>query len=454
MRVLVLGLGVTGESVVAWAAAAGHDVVVVEDDPSGDPYARRAARAAAVGAVLLAGAPAAEVEACARSVDLVVPSPGVRPNHPVILAATGAGVTVRSEVDVGVEQILAMAPRPRLIAVTGTNGKTTVTTMAAAMCAESGLAALTVGNIGRPVIELARDVVDGGTAADVVVMEVSSFQLEFTTAAFVPDVAVLLNVASDHIDWHDSVEAYAKAKARVFAHQTPGHVLVVNADDPIAWELSASAAATVVPYSGRSVPARGYGVRGGMLVGPQGDVAAVPASTAVRDVENALAATAAVVHCGADVEGVARALASWQGLPHRLQLVATVDGVRYVDDSKATNGHAAANALRGLEHAVLIAGGRDRSRDLGRLRGFADRLRAVVAIGEAAETVVELFEGLVPVERAASMRDAVRAAAARAVPGDTVLLSPGCASLDMYESYAARGDDFAREVRLLPGENA
>jgi UDP-N-acetylmuramoylalanine--D-glutamate ligase len=147
-----------------------------------------------------------------------------------------------------------------------------------------------------------------------------------------------------------------------------------------------------------------------------------------------------------------RALDAWTGLPHRLQPVGVVAGVEYVDDSKATNGHAAASALEGFEHVVLIAGGRDRSRDLGLLRRYAPKLRAVVAIGEAAPTVASVFEGLVPVAHAGSMHDAVRTAAAGATGGDTVLLSPGCASLDWYESYAARGDDFAREVAQLAEE--
>ena len=443
MKILVVGLGATGEAVAAWARADGHDVVVAEDQPGGAGYAERAARVAALGAELLERAEPDVLAARAAQADLVVPSPGVRPDHPATAAALAAGVAVRSEVDLAFAQLRAREPAPRLVAVTGTNGKTTVTTMVVAMCAEAGFRSAAVGNIGPPIIEAARH------QADVLVAEVSTFQLEFTTDAFVPDVSVLLNVAQDHIDWHDSVEAYAAAKARVFAHQGPEQVLVVNVDDPVAARLAGRARARVVPCT-RGVPGPGgYGVRDGDVVGPRGPVAPVPAVRAPHEVDNAVAATAASLEVGADGPAVGRVLSNWSGLPHRIQLVAELDGVRYVDDSKATNAHAAASALDGLDHVVLIAGGRDRSHGLDQLRRYAPRLRAVVAIGEAGPTVAAVFEGLVEVARAESMHEAVRAAASRARAGDTVLLSPGCASLDMYENYAARGDDFAREVALL-----
>jgi UDP-N-acetylmuramoylalanine--D-glutamate ligase len=448
MRVLVIGLGATGDAVVADARRRGHDVVVVEDEAAGDAYRERALRAASAGAELVEHPPAEAVATRATNVDLVVPSPGVRPDHPAIAAAIAAGVPVRSEVDLAVERLRARVPAPRVVAVTGTNGKTTVTTMIAAMCAEAGLRSAAVGNIGPPIIA-ATDI-----EAEVIVAEVSTFQLEFTTESFAPDIAVLLNVAQDHIDWHDSVEAYAAAKARVFAHQGPHDVLVANADDAVAARLARSAPGRVVWYTRSEPGSDGYGVRDGMLVGPGGVVAAAPSARSAHDVGNALAACAAALEAGADAPAIGRALAAWTGLPHRVQSVAVVGGVEYVDDSKATNGHAAASALEGFEHVVLIAGGRDRSRDLGLLRRHAPKVRAVVAIGEAAPTVASVFEGLVPVAHASSMHEAVRKAAAEADEGDTVLLSPGCASLDWYESYAARGDDFAREVAQLAAEEA
>ena len=443
MHVLVIGLGATGEAVVADALLAGNDVTVIEDQPGGDAYATRAREAAASGATVLVAPSTGDIETAVAGADLVVPSPGVAPDHPVLAAALGRGVPVRSEVDVAVERLRARVPAPRLVAVTGTNGKTTVTTMIAEMCTAGGLRTAAVGNIGPPIIT--------STAADseVVVAEVSTFQLEFTTDAFVPDVAVLLNVAQDHIDWHGSVEAYATAKARVFAHQRADDLLVVNADDAVASELARRAPGRVRTYTMSEPAPDAYGVRDGMLVGPHGPLSPVPDVRAAHDVGNALAAAAAVTELGVSAPAVSSTLESWAGLPHRVQLVDVVDGVRYVDDSKATNGHAAASALEGFDRVVLIAGGRDRSHDLGALRRHAPRLRQVVAIGEATETVAALFDGVVPVERATSMHDAVRAAAAVARAGDTVLLSPGCASLDWYANYGARGDDFAHEVQLL-----
>jgi UDP-N-acetylmuramoylalanine--D-glutamate ligase len=303
------------------------------------------------------------------------------------------------------------------VAVTGTNGKTTVTTLIVAMLAASGIRASAAGNIGRPLVDAAVDDVD------VLVAEVSSFQLELTTPAFVPDVAVLLNVAVDHLDWHGSAEAYVAAKARLFAHQGPDGVLIANVDDPIARQLAETARSRVVPVS---------------------------ADGAAHNVLNARAASAAAAEVGADPAAVAATLEGFEGLPHRLQLVAEVDGVRYYDDSKATNPHATASALRAFERVVLIAGGRNKDLDLGGLRAYADRLRAVVAIGESAGEVEAAFAGsAVDVTHALSMRDAVQAASAHALTGDAVLLSPACASFDWYESYAARGDDFGREVLRL-----
>jgi UDP-N-acetylmuramoylalanine--D-glutamate ligase len=240
----------------------------------------------------------------------------------------------------------------------------------------------------------------------------------------------------------------------VFAHQRGRDVLVANADDAVTARLARDAPGRVVWYTNGEPGSGGYGVRSGMLVGPGGEVAPVPRARSGHHTGNALAAAAAALEVGVDGPSIARALAAWTGLPHRVQPVAVVGGVEYVDDSKATNGHAAASALEGFEHVVLIAGGRDRSRDLGLLRRFAPKLRAVVAIGEAAPTVASLFEGLVPVARATSMHEAVRTAAAEADTGDTVLLSPGCASFDWYESYAARGDDFVQEVTALAAEEA
>jgi UDP-N-acetylmuramoylalanine--D-glutamate ligase len=454
MRVLVVGLATTGASVVSYTRAAGHDVTVLDDQPGeGDAYAARVDRARAEGAAVIERPDADAAAAYARAVDLVVPSPGVHPDHPAIVAAHAAAVPVRSEIDLAAARLRARPEPPRLVAVTGTNGKTTVTTLVDAMLRAAGVESVAAGNIGRPLLDAAGDDVA------VVVAEVSSFQLAFTTDAFAPDVAVLLNVAEDHLDWHGAADAYAAAKAEVFRHQSRDALLVVSRDDPVAARLAAAAPGRVVTFGvgafGAGAPPAGdYGVVGDDLVGPHGVLAPVPSSGAPHEISNALAAAAAALDVGADVDGVARALADFGGLAHRVQLVGERSGVRYYDDSKATNPHATAGALAGFEHAVLIAGGRNKGLDLTALRAHAPQLRAVIAIGEAAREVEDAFRGAVPVVRVGSMREAVVEASTRAHTGDAVLLSPACASFDWYESYAARGDDFAREVASLADESS
>jgi UDP-N-acetylmuramoylalanine--D-glutamate ligase len=398
--------------------------------------------------VLLERPDTREAAAHGRAADLVVPSPGVHPDHPAVVAAHERGVPVRSEIDLAAARLRARPDAPRLVAVTGTNGKTTVTTLIDEMVRAAGITSSAAGNIGRPLLDAAGDDVD------VLVAEVSSFQLAFTTDAFAPDVAVLLNVAADHLDWHGSGDAYAQAKSELFRHQSRDALLVVNGDDAVADALAADAPGRVTRFT-TGVPALdGYGVRGGELVGPGIALAPVPPTGAPHDIANALAAAAAAREIGADARAIGAALAGFGGLAHRVQLVAELGGVRFYDDSKATNPHATASALAGFEHVVLIAGGRNKALDLGGLRAQASRVRSVVAIGEAAAEVEAAFTGAVPVVRASSMHDAVRLAMERAQPDDAVLLSPACASFDWYESYAARGDDFTREVRLLADASA
>ncbi|MFI5053435.1 MAG: UDP-N-acetylmuramoyl-L-alanine--D-glutamate ligase, partial [Acidimicrobiia bacterium] len=391
MRVLVVGLAATGSAVVDYTRAAGHHVTVLEDHPDAAGYRERATVAMAAGAELVETPSATDAAALARAADLVVPSPGVRPDHPALVAADAAGVPVRSEIDLGAARLRARSDAPKLVAVTGTNGKTTVTTLIDAMLRRAGIVSTAAGNIGRPLIDAA------GDAVAVVVAEVSSFQLAHVTDTFAPDVAVLLNVAEDHLDWHGSAEAYVRTKAQLFAHQAAGATLVVNADDPSAATLAAAAPGQVVWFSSGPPPAGGYGVVGSFLCGPHGSVAALPGSAAPHDLTNALAAAAAAEALGADPTAIAAVLTEFAGLAHRVQLIDEIDGVRFYDDSKATNPHATASALGGFEHVVLIAGGRNKGLELDALRVHTARLRAVVAIGEAAGEIEATFAGLVPV---------------------------------------------------------
>jgi len=423
---VVVGLGVTGRAVTTHLVGAGWRVVVVEDSAT----AATADEVAALGATL-------GTLAAVAGADLVVPSPGVAPAHPVYAAARAAGVAVVSEVEVA----WSAAPGKRYVAVTGTNGKTTVTTLVAAMLAAGGTRVVAAGNIGLPLVTAVAG------EADVVVAEVSSFQLRYT-GRFRPDVAVWLNFAADHLDWHRSLDDYAAAKARVWANQGPTDVVVVNAGDAVVMAAAAAAPGRVVTFGPQGAD---WSVTAGRLRGPAGDVLAVAdlPRAMPHDLENVLAAMAAATAAGATPEACAAGATRTEGLPHRVQLVGESGGVRYYDDSKATTPASVQAALRGFDSVVLIAGGRNKGLDLRPLAGEGARLRAVVAIGEAAHDVEAALAGVAPVTVATSMPEAVRLAAAAARPGDAVLLSPACASFDWYRSYAERGDDFARLVHAL-----
>ncbi|MBV8387543.1 MAG: UDP-N-acetylmuramoyl-L-alanine--D-glutamate ligase [Acidimicrobiia bacterium] len=438
---LVVGLGISGAAVARALRQRGYDVVAVDDHPSDAVRARRA-ELEQLGVEVVTKPDASALAALVHGADLVVPSPGVPPRHPVFAVARDRGVSLVGDVELASR----WANRP-LVAVTGTNGKTTVTGLVTDMLVASGITAVAAGNIGVPLAEAA----DG--PAELLVVEVSSFQLELTER-FRPAVAVWLNLVSDHLDWHRDMEDYARAKARIWANQQDDDTAVVNADDATVQRWAATAPSRVVRFGLRDAD---YRVDGDVLRTPDGteivDVGSLHRSLP-HDLENALAASAAALAAGASLDGVRAALREWRGSPHRVALVGDAGGVQWYDDSKATNPHAALAALRGFDSVVLVAGGRNKGLDLSALAQAADRVRAVVAIGDAAPEVQQAFADVRPVTVAASMDDAVRAAAAYAEPGDAVLLSPGCASFDWYGSYAERGDDFARAVGELLGEDA
>jgi UDP-N-acetylmuramoylalanine--D-glutamate ligase len=442
-RHLVLGLGVSGESIARALVTRGSSVVVVEESP-GERSRERAARLADVGVEVLESPSPDAFESLVRDAAVVVPSPGVPAHHPVFTAAADAGTPVLGEVE-----LASRWTRLPIVAVTGTNGKTTVTTLVRDILDQSGVTALAAGNIGLPLAEA----VDA--EAEVLVVEVSSFQLALTST-FRPRVAVWLNVADDHLDAHGSFAAYVDAKARIWANQGAGDLAVVNADDAVVLEAAASAPAAVTTFGlGVDEGHADWHVADGFLRRPDGSeilpVDDLPRSLP-HDVANALAAVAAADAVGGTADGARLALTGFQSLPHRVALVVDAGGVRWYDDSKATNPHAALAAIRGFDSVVLVAGGRNKGLDLRALADARDRVRAVVAIGDAAPEVVDAFDAAgTPVQTADSMDAAVHLASRFARPGDVVLLSPGCASFDWYANYAERGDDFARAVRSLVG---
>jgi UDP-N-acetylmuramoylalanine--D-glutamate ligase len=446
MRAVVIGLAETGLAVSRRLRAEGWDLVVLEDAPGvSAEYAERAAEARATGAVVVERPDAAATREVVEPADLVVPSPLVRVDHPALEIARSAGVGIRSEIDLAAER----TGLP-IVAVTGTNGKTTVTTLTAAMLDASGRAAVAAGNLGRPLLDAIDDV------ADVLVAEVSSFQLA-SSQTFHPRVAVLLAITPDHLDWHGSYERYVADKARITAHQRGDDLLVYDADDEDASSIAARSDARVVGFSRHADAAGRAREIDGRLVAADGTVLAAVAEMRrafVHDRTNALAAATAALAVGATPAGIRDALAEYATLPHRVALVGEAGGVRWYDDSKATNPDATLRALESFDSVVLLAGGRNKGLDLGVLARAAGRLRGVVAFGEAGPEVAAALRDAVPVVTAGTMHDAVHAAADLAQPGDAVLLSPACASFDAYTNYAERGDDFAAEVRSLSVDGA
>jgi len=381
--------------------------------------------------------------------DLVVLSPGVPLRQPAIEAAQRAGVPVIGEIELAWRHLAG-----RVIAITGTKGKSTTTTLVGRMLQAAGLDARVSGNIGQPLSAQ----IEGATAATWHVVEVSSFQLE-TTDTFRPSIAALLNFSPDHLDRHATVAEYADAKARVFARQRETDWAVVNADDPAALALALRGAARRLPFALRSPLDEGVAVEGDAIVhrGPRATRRLVPLS-AVRLLgrhllADVLAASAVAMLADAPAEAMVRAVESFTGLEHALEPVADIGGVRFVNDSKATNVEAARLAIESFDAGVVpIVGGRFKGGDLRDLRAaIAGRARAVIAIGETQALVHAALDDVAPVRDAADMADAVRLAYEAAKPDGVVLLAPACASFDMFRDYAERGRVFKREVGRLRG---
>lgn len=432
--VLVFGLGVAGRAAAVALARRGHELVLADDHP-GEAAHRLADE---LGVSIRVGA---DPDALVSSAGSLLPAPGLADAHPIFEAARRGDVTVLSEFDLAAE----WDHRP-FAAVTGTNGKTTVTTLVRDVLTASGRRAVDAGNTEVPFVEAIDD-----PDVDVFVVEASSFRLGHSRCV-APDVGCWLNFAPDHLDVHASLGHYEAAKARVWSQQAVTQTAVANAEDPIVMAHATGPGRLVtfglaaVADAGRSTVPHYHQV-GSELRRPGGDVI-IDVSRLTRalphDCANALAAVATADPLGATVEGAATALSAFRGLSHRVELVGTHNGVRWYDDSKATAPHATAAAVAGFESVVLIAGGRNKGLDLsllGRLRNVV----AAVGIGDSGDEIAEAFADR-PHVVAASMSEAVDAAARLARWGDAVVLSPGCASFDWYSNYAERGDDFVRCV--------
>jgi UDP-N-acetylmuramoylalanine--D-glutamate ligase len=443
---LVYGLAITGEATVRALQQRGWTVTVADDRVT----PKAGATAAGLGVDLVESPSESDLRELVSSVTLVSPSPGLPEHHPLFGVAARADVPVLSELELAYrwEQDRPGGPRP-MVGVTGTDGKTTTTMMATAMLVASGRRAVAAGNTELPLVAaLDLDV-------DAFVVECSSFRLVHTER-FRPEAGVWLNLAPDHQDWHRSMDTYRAAKVRLWSEQRPDDVAIGHAADPIVAAELRRAPARHVTFA---LSGGDYHVLDGALHGPQGPLVDIGTMRRAlpHDLVDALAAAAAVLEPGlGTAAGVRDALAGFEPPRHRIELVASADGVDWYDDSKATTPHASATAVRGFDRVVLLAGGRNKGLDLTPLGDVAQHLQAVVALGEAAEEVAKVYAVAapeLPVTTAASMAEAVEAAGRAATAGDVVLLSPACASFDWYSGYGERGDDFARLVReFLGGE--
>jgi UDP-N-acetylmuramoylalanine--D-glutamate ligase len=443
-RALVVGLGATGLSCARHLAARGHEVMAVDSRAAPPALDRLRAELPAV-AVRTGGFVAADF----AGRDLLVVSPGVSLREPAIAAAIAAGAEPVGDVELFARALAERDPRP-VLAITGSNGKSTVTSLVGAMCRAAGLDAAVGGNIGVPVLDLLR-----GPPPDCYVLELSSFQLE-TTCTLNARAAAVLNVSADHMDRYRDLDEYAAAKARIFhGDGTP----VLNADDPLVMRLAPPGRARVCFGLGAPQADHDYGVvdRGGEPWLARGARALLPAAELPlpgrHNLANALAAMALAECGGVPFDAMKRALAGFKGLPHRTELVLERDGVRWINDSKGTNVGATVAALSGMrEPVILIAGGDGKGADFGALRpAVAAHARGVVLIGRDAPRLAAALEGAAPLVHAIDMEAAVRAARDLARPGDVVLLSPACASFDMYRNYEHRGEVFRTAVHRVLG---
>lgn len=441
-RVLVVGAARSGLAAAAWLARQGARVTLVDARDDADTAA-----VAGSGVTVELGPHRAETFAAA---ELIVMSPGVSPWLPVVQAARLRGAPVIGELELASRML-----RGRLVAVTGTKGKSTTTTLIGRMLEQGGIRAVAGGNLG-PALS---GQIDDSTEDTVHVVEASSFQLE-TTDRFRPWVCVVLNFSPDHLDRHATAADYRAAKARIFANQRETDVAVVNDDDPVVRRMASRTRARLLPFSLHHGPEPGFGVAHGAIVhrlAEGTDEPLVPLSAirllGAHMVADVVAACAVAWIAGVSGEAMTRAVEGFAGLEHALEFVAEVGGVRFVNDSKATNLEAARRALESFPGGVVaILGGRSKGGDWRALReAVRGRAHAIVAIGESAGDVRRALTDLVPVHDAPTMEAAVATGAALAPSGGVVLLAPACASFDMFSDYAARGRAFKQAVARLEG---
>jgi len=444
-RVLVVGLGKSGLAAARFLKTLGARVTVSD--------ARPAMLIAELSELLDQGF---SVEAGShglltfRRQDLIVVSPGVPMSTPELKQVRAMGAHIIGELELGAQYL-----KGEMIAVTGSNGKTTTTSLIGEILKAAGRSTLVGGNIGRPVTAM----VEESTPESWSVLEVSSFQLE-TVETFKPRIALVLNITPDHLDRHGTFEVYAGLKARITEFQTADDFLVLNGEDKETQMIAAKTKAQVYWFSGRRPMKQGAFVHGeSILFVPREGAKAEPVMpvaeislAGAHNVENVLAAVCAARLAGVESETIRAAVRAFKAVEHRLEFVREVGGVRYYNDSKATNVDATMKAVEAFAGGIhLILGGKDKGSDYRVLEPLLRaRVKTVITIGSAAEKIEHQLEGVVKIERAETLQRAVAFVQAAAVAGDTVLLAPACASFDQFESYEQRGRVFKELVAALP----
>jgi len=441
-RVLVVGLARTGVATSLFCAARGANVTATDartEKAIGDVLSQL--RTAGVHLEL-----GGHREETVLEQDLIIPSPGVPADAPLLKSARAKGITIWSEIELA-DRFL----NGRLIGITGSNGKTTTTSLIEHILRSAGICTILAGNIGTPLISRVEETND----ASVTVVELSSFQLELIDS-FRPNISAFLNLTPDHLDRHHTLDEYGAAKARIFENQTETDSAVLNADDPATTKY-APAKPQVFWFSRKQRPAQGAFVRENEIVfrrdGKEETLLKlqdIPMAGA-HNVENVLAAVAATRLAGADASAIAKGVRSFSGVEHRLEFVAEIGGVRYYNDSKATNVDATLKALDSFPGRILVVlGGKDKGSDYSGLqKSLREKTILALLIGAAAEKIEKQIAGSVAIERAGTIERAVEIASQAARPGDVVLLAPACASFDQFENYEHRGRVFKDLVHQL-----
>jgi UDP-N-acetylmuramoylalanine--D-glutamate ligase len=447
-RVLVLGLGDSGLSMARWLYARGAQVRVA--DSRNDPPLARELGKFVPSTPLDTGPFKAESFA---GMDLIAISPGVPLSEPLVAQAIKANIPVVGDIELFAQELNDLPERPKVLAITGSNGKTTVSTLVGEMCKAAGLKTVVAGNIGLPVLDALMEAQISGQP-DVYVLELSSFQLE-TTSSLKIDAATVLNITQDHMDRYADIADYAMAKARIFRHCT---TQVLNRDDAMTMSMRVSTQRYMSFGLSAAKNENEFGIsesEGAKWLSQNNKKLNKINDLHIHGLHNAVNALAALALCRAinlDEAPLVAALKNFKGLPHRVQEVARISEVIFYDDSKGTNVGATVAALNGMsQQVVLIAGGAGKGQDFSPLHEpVKNHARAVVLIGRDAELIAAALENTgVPLSRASDMPDAVKQSFAAAQPGDVVLLSPACASFDMFRNYIQRAEVFIQAVLAL-----